>query len=81
MPGVVEDVELIHQLVEPGYKGQPERAIVFTIEAWDANCPQHIVPRYTEEEVAAVMQPLHDRITELEAEKSSLTRSRNTSIR
>jgi len=24
---------------------------VFHIEAWDSNCPQHITPRYTVEEL------------------------------
>ena len=32
----------------------PERALVFTVEAWDVNCPQHITPRYTVEELSAV---------------------------
>ena len=50
---VVEgDLELMERLVDPAYKARPERAIVFTLEAWDANCPQHIVPRYSEAEIA-----------------------------
>ena len=44
---VEDDPELMAQLVDPDYKGYPERAIVFTVEAWDANCPQHIRPRDT----------------------------------
>ncbi|MGO9598308.1 MAG: pyridoxamine 5'-phosphate oxidase family protein, partial [Isosphaeraceae bacterium] len=37
---VEDDRELLSELVEPGYRGRPERAIVFAVEAWDANCPQ-----------------------------------------
>ena len=59
-------------LVDLIYTGHPERAIVFTIEAWDANCPQHITRRYTEEEIAATVQSLRDRIAVLEAENRAL---------
>ena len=48
---VVEgDDELLTRLNDAEYGGRPERAIVFKIAAWDVNCPQHIMPRYTEEE-------------------------------
>ena len=30
------------------------RAFVFHVEAWDANCPQHINPRYTREELESL---------------------------
>ena len=69
---VEDDAELLGALVDPQYKGHPERAIVFTIEAWDANCPQHILPRYTEAEIANTLQSLRDRITALEAENRTL---------
>ena len=29
-----------------GYKARPEQAILFTVSAWDANCPQHIPQRF-----------------------------------
>ncbi len=69
---VEDDPALLEQLTDPGYKGQPERAIVFTVEAWDANCPQHITPRFTAEDVAGTVQTLHARIAELEAENQAL---------
>ena len=47
-----EDINLIEQLSVPEYKGQVERAFIINIEAWDRNCPQHIVPRYTNEEIS-----------------------------
>jgi uncharacterized protein len=73
---VVEgDVELMERLVEPAYKARPQRAIVFTIEAWDINCPQHIVPRYSEAEIAPGIDKLVARIKELEDEVERLKAS------
>ncbi len=50
---VEDDQELLTQLVDPEYAARPERALVFTVKAWDLNCPQHITPRYTVEEFSA----------------------------
>ncbi len=72
---VEHDAGFLEHLVDPSYKGHPERAIVFTVEAWDANCPQHITPRYTEEDVAATVLSLRNRIEELEAENRALRAS------
>jgi predicted pyridoxine 5'-phosphate oxidase superfamily flavin-nucleotide-binding protein len=70
---VVEgDLELMERLVDPNYKARPERAILFTLEAWDANCPQHIVPRYSEAEIAPAIDKLAQRIKELEEEVARL---------
>jgi predicted pyridoxine 5'-phosphate oxidase superfamily flavin-nucleotide-binding protein len=71
---VEDDPTLLAQLIDSDYKGHPERAIVFTVEAWDANCPQHITPRFTEEEISPAVQALRDRIAELEAENQALRR-------
>jgi predicted pyridoxine 5'-phosphate oxidase superfamily flavin-nucleotide-binding protein len=60
------DVELMERLVDPTYRAKPRRAIVFTLEAWDSNCRQHIVPRYTEAEIAPAIDQLARRIKELE---------------
>jgi predicted pyridoxine 5'-phosphate oxidase superfamily flavin-nucleotide-binding protein len=72
---IEDDLEFVTQLVDPAYKGHPERAIVFTIKAWDANCPQHITRRYTEEDIGITVQALHDRIAELEAENRALRKA------
>ncbi len=73
---VVEgDLALMERLVDPAYKARPERAVVFTLEAWDANCPQHIVPRYSEAEIAPAFDKLAQRIKELEEEVERLKRS------
>lgn len=43
--------ELASRLATPGYRGRPERAFTFSLEAFDWNCPQHITPRYSEAEI------------------------------
>ena len=48
---VEDDPELMEKLTDPNYRGKPERAFVFRISLWDGNCPQHINPRYTEEQI------------------------------
>jgi uncharacterized protein len=70
---VVEgDLELMERLVDPTYKAKPQRAIVFTLEAWDVNCRQHITARYTEAEMAPAVNKLIARIKELEEEVARL---------
>ena len=70
---VVEgDMELLKRLRDPDYPGQVERAIVFTVEAWDINCPQHIHQRFSQREIQPVIERLQDRIAELEAELAKL---------
>lgn len=68
---VEDDPALIERLMPKGYKARPQRAILFEVTAWDVNCPQHITPRYTEAEVAAIIAPLQRRIAELEAERAA----------
>jgi len=43
--------ELAQQLIMPAYEAIVERIIVFKVHAFDWNCPQHIIPRYSEEEI------------------------------
>jgi predicted pyridoxine 5'-phosphate oxidase superfamily flavin-nucleotide-binding protein len=66
------DLELMERLVDPAYKARPQRAIIFTLEAWDINCTQHIVPRYSEAEIAPGVNKLVERIKELEEEVARL---------
>ncbi len=70
---VEDDPELLERLLTPGYGAKPERAIVFEVEAWDVNCPQHITPRYTEDQIAPALAKLQARIDELEAEVKRLS--------
>ena len=60
--------ELIEKLRDADYPAQIERAFVLHVEAVDWNCPQHITPRYTIEEIRAINQPLYEHIEKLEAE-------------
>lgn len=70
---VEDDPELLARLADPDYaEGIPERAILFTVAAWDANCPQHITPRFTEAEVNRAVAPLLARIRELETRLADL---------
>jgi len=70
---VVEgDAALLKRLIDPGYRARPERAILFTIEAWDSNCSQHITERFTQAEVAIAVTGLRERIVALEAENARL---------
>lgn len=73
---VENDLELMERLVDPTYKARPQRAIVFTLETWDINCPQHIVPRYSEAEIAPGVDKLVARIKELEEEVARLKAGR-----
>jgi predicted pyridoxine 5'-phosphate oxidase superfamily flavin-nucleotide-binding protein len=63
---VEDDAELLSRLRDPDYPSTAERAIVFTIEAWDINCPQHIHQRFSQRQVQPVIEQLQHRIRELE---------------
>ena len=71
------DAALLEKLHNPEYPGEAERAILFAIEAWDVNCPQHIHRRFSERQVAPVIEELKARIAELEAEVARLQLRRN----
>ena len=49
-----------------------ERVILIHVEGFDWNCPQHITPRYTTEELEDVLAPIRQKLTELEAENAAL---------
>ena len=66
------DATLAERVTMPGYKAKPERTLLLHLVAFDWNCPQHITPRFTETEIAEAVQPLRDRLTELEAENAAL---------
>lgn len=63
-----EGPALMAQLEMPGYRARVERGVVLAVEAYDWNCPQHITPRFTESEIAAVTAPLRDEIAQLQAQ-------------
>jgi len=69
---VDDDPALLASLMPKGYKARPEQVIVFTIAAWDTNCPQHIPQKFDAADVAAALMARDNRIEELEAEVAAL---------
>jgi predicted pyridoxine 5'-phosphate oxidase superfamily flavin-nucleotide-binding protein len=69
---IEDDPELIARLFPEDYRARPEAAILFTVEAWDVNCPQHIPQMLFAEDVAAAIEALNERIAALEAENTML---------
>jgi predicted pyridoxine 5'-phosphate oxidase superfamily flavin-nucleotide-binding protein len=55
---IEDDPDLLTQLTDARYKGKPERVIRFHVQAWDANCRQHIPRKYSQEDVERLMFPL-----------------------
>jgi hypothetical protein len=71
---VDDDPALLRSLMPQGYKARPEQVILFTIAAWDTNCPQHIPLKFNAADVAAALATRDARISELEAELALLKR-------
>ena len=69
---VEDDPALMQALMPKGYKARPEQVILFTISAWDTNCPQHIPQKFDAADVAAALAERDTRIAELEAELAKL---------
>jgi uncharacterized protein len=64
--------EWIDRVRHPEYKAAVESVYVIHIEAFDWNCPQHIVPRFTAEQIQDAIAPVEKRMQELEQENESL---------
>ena len=70
---VVEgEAELTAKLMPAGYKARPEHVVLFTVTAWDANCPQHIPQRFEAADVTKALAERDARIARLEAELIAL---------
>jgi hypothetical protein len=54
------------------YEARPEQAILFEVEAWDINCPQHIPQKFDAGDVEQVLAQLRARIARLEEENAAL---------
>jgi len=67
-----EDPELYELLDLAAYKYKPERMLILNIEAYDWNCPQHIIPKYTISEIEAALTPQQNYIAKLEQEIKAL---------
>ena len=66
------DPALLARVTIPGYRARPERLFRLRLAAFDWNCRQHIVPRFTEAEVGRAVQPLRERVDTLETENRAL---------
>ena len=66
------DQALTDLVSDPTYKGRAERIFKLRLEAFDWNCPQHITPRYTEQQVEQAVAPLRQRLQQLEADNAAL---------
>jgi predicted pyridoxine 5'-phosphate oxidase superfamily flavin-nucleotide-binding protein len=63
---VVDDAALLAKLIDADYGARVEQAVVFTVEAWDANCPQHIPRLVHADEADAAIRRLQERVAFLE---------------
>lgn len=51
---ITEDPEVLARLAVPGYRAKVERGILIEVAAFDWNCPQHITPRFSLDELKAM---------------------------
>jgi len=63
---VETDPELLSRLMHLDYGAKPEQILLFEVEAWDTNCPQHIPQRFEAEDVSRALASRDARIAELE---------------
>ncbi len=76
---VVEgDADLTARLMPADYRARPEQVILFTVSAWDANCPQHIPQMFEAAEVAKALHERDTKIAELESEIARLKKPGST---
>jgi uncharacterized protein len=74
---LADNPELAAAVATPGYKAKPERVLLFHLDAFDWNCPQHITQRFTEAEIDAALAPVRERLAQLEAENKALREELN----
>lgn len=74
----LDDEATLSRLETPDYRARVERGFLIKVEGFDWNCPQHIVERYTLDEMRAMTAPLTARITELEAELAQAAGAANS---
>ncbi|GAB4065477.1 pyridoxamine 5'-phosphate oxidase family protein [Ancylobacter sonchi] len=70
----LDDPALTAKLAVPGYPGRVERLALIAVEAFDWNCPQHITPRFTQDEFEVALAPVRDELAVLRRENERLHR-------
>ncbi len=63
----------------PGYRARSAQALLFSVTAWDVNCPRHVPQRFEAADVAQALASRDRRIADLEAEVDRLTRNNGVS--
>ena len=69
---LADDPSLFEKIDPTDYPHRPERMLVLDVQAFDWNCPQHITPRYTVEDIEVAFAPQKAYLAKLEAENHSL---------
>lgn len=69
---IADNPELYEELGLDDYKFRPERMMIFHIETFDWNCPQHIIPRYTVAEINDAFLTQQKYVKKLEEEIKAL---------
>jgi uncharacterized protein len=64
--------DLVEDLSVPGYLAKVERVVLIHLAGFDWNCQQHITPRWTQEEMTEILEPLQKKMAVLEAENKAL---------
>lgn len=70
------DEALVRRLMPADYRARPEQVVLFTVTAWDVNCPQHIPQRFDAADVEEAIRTRDQRIASLEAELERLSGKR-----
>jgi uncharacterized protein len=70
-----DDPDLTRKVTTPGYRAKLERFFRLRLETFDWNCQQHIIPRFTEQEILEAIRPLQERLAQLESENAELRAS------
>jgi len=69
---MTDDADLIARLMPRDYPARAEQALLFAVEAWDANCSQHIPRKFDGADVVRVVEQFEARLAALEAENAAL---------
>ena len=64
--------QLLEAVRDEGENSFVERVYVIHVEAFDWNCPQHITPRFTVDEIRTILAPFEERLQALETENARL---------
>ena len=67
-----QDPALARQLIDTGYTAKVERGWRIRVEAFDWNCPQHITPRFSTDEIVELVAPMRLALDRLQAENDAL---------